>query len=31
MAPDDEDFTLDAADVPDWQPNPNFVPDEVTQ
>lgn len=25
-----EDFLLDAADVPDWQPNPNFVPDEVT-
>lgn len=29
MAPDEE-FLLDAADVPDWQPNPNFVPDEVT-
>lgn len=26
----EDDFLLDAADVPDWQPNPNFVPDEVT-
>lgn len=25
----DENFLLDAADVPDWEPNPNFVPDEV--
>jgi hypothetical protein len=30
MAPE-EDFLADAADFPDWQPNPSFIPDEVTE
>lgn len=29
MSPEEE-FALDAADFPEWTPNPNWVPDEVT-